>query len=121
MALGTANTSAQARGKNKATKIKKRKEVDAAASYTAFQGSAVAASQACGVSNGNVNITYYHDGSHVSGLPLVLNDKIYTRQRANSKYYAANGHIKVGPDSSKGRYSNVQVLDGVVRAVTTCP
>ena len=119
MALGTSNTSAQARGKNKATKIKKRKEVDTAAGYTEIQASAVQGSFAC--SQTTLNVTYYHDGSHVSGLPLTAGDKLYTRKRANSKFYPADGHIKVGPD--RGRYSNIQLQDGAVRApgATTCP
>ena len=119
MALGSANNSAQARGKNKATKIKKRKEVDAAASYTEIQASAVQGSAAC--SQTTLNVTYYHDGSHVSGLPLTAGDKIYTSKRVNSRFYPANGHIKVGPD--RGRYSNIEVTDGAVRApgATTCP
>ncbi len=118
MALGTSNTSAQARGKNKATKIKKRKEIEAASDYTAFQGSAVQGSQACGVSNGNVNITYYHDG--LDPIPLAAGVKVYTRQRVNPKYYAENGHMKIGPD--RGRYSNKEILNGETRATATpCP
>jgi len=119
MALGAANNSAQARGKNKATKRRKAKEVDAAASYTEIQASAVQGSFAC--SQSTLNVTYYHDGSHVSGLPLTAGDKVYTSKRVNSRFYPANGHIKVGPD--RGRYSNIEVTDGAVRApgATTCP
>ena len=119
MALGTSNTSAQARGKNKATKIKKRKEIDAAASYTEIQGSAVQGSNAC--SQSTLNVTYFHDGSHGSGLPLTAGDKVYTRKRASSTYYAANGHIKVGPD--RGRYYNIEITSGEVKApgAIACP
>jgi hypothetical protein len=119
MALGTSNTSAQARGKNKATKIKKRKEIEAASDWTAFQGSARQGSQACGVSNGNVNITYYHDQAS-SALPMLTGTKVYTSQRYNPKYYAENGHYKIGPD--RGRYSNIEIVDGALRAnATPCP
>lgn len=119
MALGTSNTSAQARGKNKATKIKKRKEIDAAASYTEIQGSAVQGSNAC--SQTTLNVTYFHDSSHASGLPLTTGDKIYTVKRAGSRFYPANGHIKVGPD--RGRYYTVEITDGAVRApgALACP
>ena len=114
MALGNTNSSAQGRGKNKATKIRKRKEVDAAANYTAFQGSAVQAthpSGACGVHPSSINITYYHDGSHSSGFPLVNGDKIYTIKRANTAFSIADGMIKIGPDS-KGIFYSIQISGG---------
>ena len=119
MALGNANTSAQARGKNKATKIIKRKEVESAAGYTEIQASAVQGSNACGESN--LNVTYFHDGSHVSGLPMNAADKVYTEKRANSRFYAANGHIKIGPD--RGRYANIEITSGEVKApgAIVCP
>lgn len=119
MALGNANASAQARGKNKATKIKKRKEVDAAANYTEIQGTSVHGSSAC--ADTTLNVTYFHDGSHPSGLPLAAGTKVYTRKRANSNYYAANGHIKVGPD--RGKYYNIQITSGEVKApgAAACP
>ena len=121
MSLGNNNSVAQTKGKNKPVVIKRAKEYSTAKNYTAFQGSAIQGSAACSVSNGNVNVTYYHDGSHVSGLPLNAGDKIYTIKRANSKFQPVDGHIKVGPD--RGRYSNVQVQSGAVRApgATTCP
>lgn len=119
MSLGNNNSMAQAKGKNKAVVVKRAKEYHAAKDYTAFQGSAIQGSAACPVSNGNVNVTYYHDGSHVSGLPLNAGDKIYTIKRANSKFQLVDGHIKAGPH--RGRYSNVQVKSGIVRATTTCP
>ena len=119
MGLGNSRSLGQAKGKGIAKVARRYKEVKDAGSYTEIQASAVQGSSAC--SESNLNVTYYHDGSHVSGLPLNAGDKIYTRKRANLKYYAADGHIKVGPD--RGRYSNVQVLDGAVRAPggVVCP
>ena len=119
MALGNNMSMGQARGKAKATIVKRYREVNAAKGYTEIQASAVQGSFAC--SQTTLNVTYYHDGSHVSGLPLTAGDKLYMRKRVNSKFYPADGHIKVGPD--RGRYSNIQVQDGAVRApgATTCP
>ena len=82
-------------------------------------GSAVQCSNAC--SQSTLNVTYFHDGSHGSGLPLTAGDKVYTIKRANSKFYPADGHIKVGPD--RGRYYNVEISNGSVRApgAIACP
>tara|TARA_R110001583_G_scaffold121685_1_gene272840 strand:+ start:273 stop:632 length:360 start_codon:yes stop_codon:yes gene_type:complete len=119
MALGNANSSAQARGKNKATKIRKRKEVDAAAGFTEIQATSVHGGNAC--SDSTLNVRYFHDDSHPSGLPLTAGTKVYTKKRVNSDYYAANGHIKVGPD--RGRYYNIQITSGEVKAPggAACP
>ena len=69
--------------------------------------------------NGNVNITYYHDQA-LSTLPMLAGTRVYTRQRASSRYYAADGHYKIGPD--RGRYSNIEIVDGALRAnATPCP
>ena len=119
MGLGNSRSLGQAKGKSIAKVARRYKEVKDAASYTEIQASAVQGSSAC--SESNLNVTYYHDGSHVSGLPLTAGDKVYTSKRVNSRFYPANGHIKVGPD--RGRYSNIEVTDGAVRApgATTCP
>ena len=117
MALGNANTSAQARGKNVAVKSKRRKEVILAAGFIAFQGSALQSSAACPLDNSNVNITYYHNGSF--GLPGV-GEKIYTTKRANDRFILtqANEHIKA---VDRGTYSNIECKNGVVARVTRCP
>ena len=116
MALGNANTAAQARGKNIGARIKKRKEVESAASFIAFQGSALQSSDACSLDNSDVNITYYHDGTGT--LPQV-GDKVYTTKRLNTKFLVGdNKHFKVGPD--RGRYFNVNYRSGVVASVSTC-
>tara|TARA_Y100000004_G_scaffold8605_1_gene9545 strand:- start:210 stop:569 length:360 start_codon:yes stop_codon:yes gene_type:complete len=112
MPLGNNMSMGQARGKAKPVLVKRRKEVVTARDYTEIQASAVQGSAAC--SQTTLNVTYYHDGSHVSGLPINTGDRLYTKKRANSKFYPANGHIKVGPD--RGRYSNIEVTDGAVRA-----
>ena len=92
MPLGNNMSMGQARGKAKPVLVKRRKEVVTARDYTEIQASAVQGSFAC---------------SHTG-------DRLYTKKRANSKFYPANGHIKVGPD--RGRYSNIEVTDGAVRA-----
>jgi hypothetical protein len=119
MGLGNSRSLGQAKGKSIAKVARRYKEVKDAGSYTEIQASAVQGSAAC--SQTTLNVTYYHDGSHVSGLPLTAGDKLYTKKRVNSKFQPVDGHIKVGPD--RGRYSNIQVQDGAVRApgATTCP
>ena len=114
MALGNNNSMSKVRGKNKPMQIKRSKEYATAANYTAFQGSAVQAthpSGACGVHPSSINITYYHDGSHSSGFPLVNGDKIYTIKRANTAFSIADGMIKIGPDS-KGIFYSIQISGG---------
>tara|TARA_R100000322_G_scaffold151208_1_gene108522 strand:- start:339 stop:692 length:354 start_codon:yes stop_codon:yes gene_type:complete len=117
MALG--NNAGKGTARHKGQTIRSIKQRRVAKDYTEIQASAVQGSSAC--SESNLNVTYYHDGSHVSGLPVTAGDKIYTRKRANSKFHPVNGHIKVGPD--RGRYSNIQVQDGAVRAPggVVCP
>ena len=119
MPLGNNMSMGQARGKAKPVLVKRRKEVVVARGYTEIQGSTVQGSKACGQST--LNVTYFHDGSHASGLPLTAGDKVYTKKRANSKFYPANGHIKVGPD--RGRYYNIEGTSGAVKApgAIACP
>ena len=89
MALGNANASAQSRGKNKPVIVKRRKEVVVAKGYTEILGTAVNGTSACALSLGSNK--YYHDGS---GTFPATNDKVYSRQRANSKYGLKNGYYK---------------------------
>ena len=119
MALGNNSSMGQARGKNKGTVARRSKEHHNARSFTEIQGSAVQGSNAC--SQSTLNVTYFHDGSHVSGLPLTAGDKVYTIKRANSMFHPANGHIKVGPD--RGRYYNIEITSGEVKApgAIACP
>ena len=118
MALGNANTTAQARGKNTPVKVIRNKEVREASSFIALQGSALQASAACSVNNADVNITYYHDGTTI--MPQA-GDKIYTRKRLNDKFILTNENkfIKVGPN--RGRYFNVNYKSGVINSIDACP
>jgi len=116
MALGNNMSMGKVRGKNKPMQIKRSKEYNLAKDYTAFQGSAVQGSAACGVMNGDVNITYYHGGNHA--LPLTTGDPIITIKRKADEFNVANGYIKVGPD--RGRYFSVQVVDGKNAGTTSC-
>ena len=81
MALGASNSSAQARGKNKATKIKKSREIRNAASYTAFNCGAKAANSSSACAVGSLTNTFYHNGS--SSQPRT-GDIVYTSQRARN-------------------------------------
>jgi len=116
MSLGNNIGMAQAKGKNKPVVIKRAKEIHDAKDYTAFQGSAVQSSAACGVMNGDVNITYYHGGNHA--LPLTTGNPIITMKRKADEFNVVNGYIKVGPD--RGRYFSVQVVDGKNAGTTSC-
>ena len=121
MALGNANTSAQARGKNKATKIRTKKDKDTAANYTAFSTTVVETSVAnsCSISTSNMTKQYFHDGSHASNLPYQVGDKVYTTKRTNPRFYLPDGYYKIGPD--RGRYFSIKIVDGAVASITTCP
>ena len=116
MALGNANTSAQARGKNKATKIKKRKEVVTATNYTEFNCGAVQANNSNACSNGDATSnTFFHDGS--AALPVV-NDIVYSSKRARNPNTFTAGFYKM---SERGRSASFQINSvGVVTAKSNC-
>ena len=116
MALGTSNTSAQARGKNKATKRRKGKEVDAAKNYTLILSTARQGSSACAIPVGANQ--YYHDGS--SAFPAV-DDKIYSRKRTSTKYYPENGHYRMHVSGDERTTKNIEISSGAVTRVTPCP
>ena len=114
MALGNANTTAQARGKNKAVKIKRHKEVQVAKGYTSFSSSTVQSngSNACAAT---MDQTYYHDGS--SSAPTT-GDKVYSKARANDRYFLADGHYKI--DGGGGRFKSMPITSGVVGSISNC-
>ena len=114
MALGNANTSAQARGKNKPVIVKRRKEVVMAKDYNSFASSTVQASNACRFS-GSLGETFYHSGSRT--LPAA-NDVVYSTRRANPRGVLEAGHYKI---VIGGRNYNMEVgSSGVVSAVRAC-
>ena len=114
MALGNANASAQARGKNKPVEIKRTKEVVMAKNYNSITSSPVQSSDACRYSE-SLSETFYHSGARV--LPAT-NDIVYATKRANSKTVVAAGHYRIQVSSS---YYNMQVgASGIVSRVTRC-
>ena len=114
MALGNANTTAQARGKNKPVIVKRRKEVVAARGYNSFSSSTVQTRNACGF-RGSLTETFYHNGRNV--LPAV-NDIVYSTRRANPRGVVEAGHYKI---VIGGGNHNMQVgSSGVVSAVDRC-
>ena len=116
MALGNANTSAQARGKGKAVKVKRRKEVVAARDYNSFMGIASPEGSAACSTSAAVDQTYYHDG--VGSVPAV-GDLVYSVKRAGSRYLLPAGHYKIGPIGRA--YYNIEVnASGAVAARLTC-
>ena len=119
MALGNANTSAQARGKNKAVKIQRRKEVVSAKGFHAITGSIengeTTHSASCGTSEA-VNVTYYHNAGSASGY--TTGTTFYTRQRENRAYQLANGYYKVTHDGST--FKSIQIVSGKISSIATC-
>lgn len=116
MALGNANTTAQARGKNKAVKIKRHKEVVTAKNYTRIAASTVQRSSACALDTGRACTEhYYHDGS--AALPQV-GDKVYSTQRAGEQFILRAGHYKT---TNLVLFQSFEInRTGVVAAVTVC-
>tara|TARA_R100000734_G_C3234682_1_gene41437 strand:+ start:128 stop:502 length:375 start_codon:yes stop_codon:yes gene_type:complete len=124
MALGNANTNAQDRGKNKATKIRKRKEIEAASGFVQFSHGPkkpnVPAS--CIVSPGDMTLQGFTNNTF-AGFPFLTGDYFYTQKRANPRFYIADGFYKVGPNS-KGNFYTVEIVNGQVASVpraTLCP
>ena len=124
MALGNANTTAQARGKNKAVKVRRRKEIDAASGFVQFSHGTRASggAQACSVSS--MDEKGWTDQT-TQGFPIVAGDYFYTEQRAGSKYATAPGFYKVGPNA-KGNFYHIEVGQGgqvtsTPSASTQCP
>ena len=116
MALGNANTTAQARGKNKAVKIKRHKEVVTARNYTRILASDVQRSSACALNTRSACTEhYYHDGR--AALPQV-GDKVYLKKRASDRHVLEAGHYK----TTNGVLHQSFEIDsrGSVTAVTPC-
>lgn len=91
MALGSAGSSAQARGKNKAVKVKRRKEIRAAKNYNSFLGSELRTSGRDACALRDVNIRYYHNGSHA--IPRD-GDIVYREKRARGNNRFGPGFIQ---------------------------
>ena len=119
MALGNANTSAQARGKSKAVKVKRRKEVVSAKGFHAITGSIETGEtthqNTCGTSEA-VNRTYYHNAGSASGY--AINTTFYTRARENDKYKLADGYYKVTHDGST--FKSIQIYRGRISSMGSC-
>ena len=117
MALGNANTTAQARGKNKSILVKRRKEVVIAKSYNTVTCGPKVTENTCRITvEGDVTNTYFYNGS---GQGPAAGDIVYPIRRADSRNVLEAGHYKIGPYS--GRYKNMEIgSNGVVSAVTNC-
>ena len=119
MALGNANTSAQARGKAKPVMVKRRKEVVIAKSYVAITGcpnlGAVAGNAACARSNSELTLTFYHD--NIGSAAPQANSKVYSKPRANDRFLLEDGMYKV---LCGVQYAAMLIENNVVRSITTC-
>jgi hypothetical protein len=115
MALGNANTAAQARGKNKAVKIRRRKEIVAAKDYNSFNCGTVQESHANACASGSLSNTFYHNGTQAQ--PAV-NDIVYSDRRARVPNNMRAGYYKI----FDRRDGTIQINDqGVVTAKVACP
>ena len=116
MALGSANNSAQARGKNKPTIIKRRKEIRAAKNYNSFLGSVVDATPLGACRLRDVNITYYHNGANA--IPRA-GEIIYRQKRARANNRFGPGFIQF---QDRGRGFTIQINDAgvVIGAILPC-
>ena len=94
MALGNANTSAQARGKNKPVIVKRRKEVVMARNYTAIVATSITGetlgAQACFVGGSMAFDKEYYVNNMTGDTPDV-GAKVYTRPRVNDDYLLPEG------------------------------
>jgi len=115
MALGNANTSAQARGKNKPVIVRRRKEVVLAKTYGSISGTTVQARAACDTRD-SLGETYYHNGS---GSTPRVNDRVYVSRRADDRRgVLQDGFYKVTADNRT--FVSIQITSGVVAAVENC-
>jgi len=115
MALGNANTSAQARGKNKPVIVKRRKEIVLAKTYGSISGTTVQARAACNTRD-SLSETYYHNGGK---LTPGVNDRVYISRRAdNERGVLQDGFYKVTANNRD--FFSIQIINGVVAAVENC-
>ena len=115
MALGNANTSAQARGKNKPVIVKRRKEIVLAKTYGSISGTTVQARAACDTRD-SLSETYYHNGGK---LTPGVNDRVYISRRAdNERGVLQDGFYKVTANNRD--FFSIQIINGVVAAVENC-
>ena len=115
MALGNANSQAQARGKNKPVIVRRRREVVLAKTYGSISGTTVQARAACDTRD-SLSETYYHNGS---GSTPRVNDRVYVSRRADDRRGALqDGFYKVTADSRT--FVSIQITSGVVAAVENC-
>tara|TARA_R110000824_G_scaffold260155_1_gene448797 strand:- start:4 stop:351 length:348 start_codon:yes stop_codon:yes gene_type:complete len=114
MSLGNANTSAQARGKNKPVKIKFHKEHVLGKAFTSYSSSLATFGNACALKAPSM-VTYYHNGS---GTVPGVGDSIYAKPHANKRYILSSGNYQVL--DGKTRKSITTNRSGAVTAVATC-
>tara|TARA_R100001460_G_scaffold22211_3_gene45160 strand:+ start:4646 stop:4987 length:342 start_codon:yes stop_codon:yes gene_type:complete len=113
MALGNANTAAQARGKNPAVKIKKFKERNPDA--FSFLASTLQSSPACSLKVHLVTNTLYHNGANA--LPA-FGDLVYTALPLVSSNLSPNGSYKI---LVSGTYYNIDTdNNGLIRRIDAC-
>jgi hypothetical protein len=113
--LGNSTSASKDRGKNKAVKVRRIKEVRTAEGYTAFYGTTVQSRPGC-LTRDRLNQAYYHNGS--SSVPAT-GDFVYSRKQAGERYFLETGYYKIGP-ISRGYYSMQIDSSGAVSAMEPC-
>tara|TARA_R100001510_G_C7626536_1_gene186302 strand:- start:27 stop:389 length:363 start_codon:yes stop_codon:yes gene_type:complete len=120
MALGNANNSAQARGKNKPIIVKRRKEVVLGKSLNTISIDTTLAPNgnvACKLNNSNANTVVYHDGP--SANRVLLGTKVYTIPRVNDRFTLANGFYHF--DDGRGGFGYFEITSGAINSIDRCP
>jgi len=98
MALGNANTSAQARGRNEAIVVKRRKQIVLAQDYQGLSRSSVQQGDACRVRGLSVGgDTFFYN--RTSGL-VSENDVAYLIKRADPTQFLPAGYYMIEFESS---------------------
>jgi len=125
MALGNANTSAQARGKNKPVIVKRRKEVVLAKSAGSIVGSRItgesSGASACALAGSTAfdqeYFTVSFSGSAGAYIPNA-GSKVYTRRRINDRFALPEGVYLIKVDTAN--YAMIIRSDSTVQTVANC-
>tara|TARA_R100001443_G_scaffold26314_1_gene39551 strand:+ start:357 stop:704 length:348 start_codon:yes stop_codon:yes gene_type:complete len=114
MPLGCSTSLGRARGKGKATFVKRHKEVINARGYTPFPISDDAGNVPNACALGALSNTYYHNGS---GAVPAFNDFVYTKKRAGEQFFLPGGVYKV---NDGGSFKAITVGSGRVAGIDNC-
>ena len=116
MALGNSMSIGKARGKGRATLVKRKKQVDLAKDYHAISGSLVTGGAPCALHNGTVTQSYFHDAGSASGF--TVGTYFFTKKRAHEDFWLPNGNYKVTHNGAA--YKGIGILNGRIQGMDNC-